>query len=327
MASSTLETIRIKVRRLTHSPSASQITDDEIDAYINTFYQYDFPEHLRLFTNLVPVTFYTSPDVDTYETNSDALSIINQLSDFKNRFTSVHPPIYVDGMPAFYTQSPAEFYGIYPKNKQVGTITTGDGTTVITNGTLSIIPIQKGTVSFSSRDAVNNALVVADDGTGTLTGDGAGTINYLTGVYAIVWTSPPASGADINYHVFPYEASRPQAMLYYQNKFVLRPIPDDVYAVDLQAYQTFTDFASDSSNPEINQWWQYIAYGAAKKVFEDRMDNDSAMAIMPELKQQERLILRRSLTQQSNERTATIYTEGVGIDAGGLGLGPNGNNY
>ena len=48
MVSANLNTIRLKVRRLTARPSPNQISDQEIDDYINTFYVYDFPEHLRM---------------------------------------------------------------------------------------------------------------------------------------------------------------------------------------------------------------------------------------------------------------------------------------
>ena len=40
-----LQTIRTKVRRLTRSLSPAQLTDAQIDEYINTFVLYDFPEH------------------------------------------------------------------------------------------------------------------------------------------------------------------------------------------------------------------------------------------------------------------------------------------
>jgi uncharacterized HAD superfamily protein len=75
--------------------------------------------------------------------------------------------------------------------------------------------------------------------------------------------------------------------------------------------------------PQLEQWWQYIAYGTAKKIFEDRMDLDSVQQIMPEFKQQERLVLRTTLTQQANERTVTIYTQGksYGIGSGFFGGG------
>jgi hypothetical protein len=43
MADSTLGAIRTKVRRLTRSPNTAQITDNQIDEYVNTFILYDFP--------------------------------------------------------------------------------------------------------------------------------------------------------------------------------------------------------------------------------------------------------------------------------------------
>ena len=38
---STLQTIRTKVRRLTRTPSTAQLSDDDLDQYINTFVVYD----------------------------------------------------------------------------------------------------------------------------------------------------------------------------------------------------------------------------------------------------------------------------------------------
>lgn len=321
MALATLQEIRKKVRRLTHTPSTSQLTDVELDQYINTFYQYDFPEHLRLFTNLIPFTFYTAPNVDTYATNNDPLTASNTLTDFKNRIITVSPPVYIDGKEIFYTQSPGEFYGIYPKNKSVAlTGLVGNGVIVAFSGTLSSIPVQAGTVSFSSRRVNNSPLNLVDNGGGFLIGDGSGSINYLTGVYGLNYFFAPANGAVIKSHTFPYKPSRPQALLYYSNVFTVRPIPDDVYAVELQAQHALTDLLQTTSVPELNQWWQYIAYGAAKKVFEDRLDMGSVALITPEFKLQERLALRRTIVQQTNERTATIYTENDDRNVSGHGF-------
>ncbi len=83
---------------------------------------------------------------------------------------------------------------------------------------------------------------------------------------------------------------------------------------------------STGQSPVLKEWWQYIAYGAAKKIFEDRMEMESVQMIMPEFKTQERLCLRRTLVQYANERTATIYTESSGSANGWgwWGLGGNG---
>jgi hypothetical protein len=70
MADSTLQAIRTKIRRLTRKPSVNQISNADIDEYVNTFIQYDMPEHLRLFSLRETHTFYTTPNVDTYATNT-----------------------------------------------------------------------------------------------------------------------------------------------------------------------------------------------------------------------------------------------------------------
>lgn len=334
MATATLEAIRTKVRRITLSPSPSQLSNADIDEYVNTFYLYDFPEHLRLFTNLVPFKFYTATNQDVYETNSDTLTAINQLSNFKNRVVSVHPPFYIDGEPAFFSQSPAEFFGIYPQNKLIETIGIGDGATTAFSGDLSNIPVQPGSISFVSISGTanpKNLNIVSANTIGvaldTLTGDGTGSVNYLTGGYNFTYSFPPGDGKEINVHYSPYKLSRPQAVMYYANKFTVRPIPDSVYEVSFQVQRTLTDLIAGSDVPELDQWWQYLAYGASKKIFEDRSDIDSVQQLMPEFKQQERLVNRRSLVQNSNERVATIYTEGVGLGAGGFNNGYGGNSF
>ena len=91
MADSTLTAIRIKIRRLTRSPSQALITDAQIDDYINTFVLYDFPESLRLSTFRTMLTFYTQPNIDTYETNTvDTTAPLDRKS---TRLNSSHTDI------------------------------------------------------------------------------------------------------------------------------------------------------------------------------------------------------------------------------------------
>ena len=69
MAYATLQAIQTKVRRLTRSPSESQLSTVDLNNYINTSILYDFPEHLRLFKLRTVLTFYTHPYQDVYYTN------------------------------------------------------------------------------------------------------------------------------------------------------------------------------------------------------------------------------------------------------------------
>jgi hypothetical protein len=108
MANSTLQAIQTKVRRLTRSPSLSQISDNQLNEYINTFILYDFPEHLRLFSLRTVLTFYTQPGVDTYETNTTDPT--DPLYNFKNKYTTVNPPAYIAGYQALWSQSKDQFF-------------------------------------------------------------------------------------------------------------------------------------------------------------------------------------------------------------------------
>lgn len=298
MADSTLAAIRTKVRRLTRSPSATQLTNSEIDEYVNTFIQYDMPEHLRLFTNTQNFVFYTEPDIETYGTTYIDPDI----------YINVDKPVYIDGRQATFLQSQEQFYGLYPKTIQTRqTGSTGNGATLIFTGTLTDIPVLKNYVSFTSIDANNDGLNLYDNGAGVLAGDGSGTINYLTGAYSLTFSVAPATGEYIYSHTHSYKASRPDTIMYFNNSMIVRPVPDGNYRVEMQVFVRPSELLSASSSPDLEQWWQYIAYGAAKKIFEDRTDLESAALIMPEFKQQELLANRRTIHQLKKERASTIY--------------------
>ena len=333
---STLTAIQQKVRRLTRSPSQSQLLDDDLNNYINTFIVYDFPEHLRTFQLRRPFNFWCEPFQDVYPTDT-SWPTTNPLYNFQNRYITVHPPVYIAGFQAFYTQSRTQFFGIYPFVNSISSIgMTGDGATTAFSGSIQNnngAPALQGNVLFSSIDTTNQGLALVDipnnpfDGSGILVVPGTtvslGTINYLTGAFSFTFPSPPAAGAPINSQAYIYQPAMPIAMLYYNNEFTLRPVPDQPYQINFEVYARPTYLMSESSTPELEEQWQYIAYGAAKKIFEDRMDMDSVAMIMPEFKVQERLCLRRTLVQNKNERTATIYTESTewGYNSWGWGGG------
>lgn len=315
----TLNEIRIKVRRLTRSPSISQITVAELDEYINTFILYDFPEHLRLFTSRTTFIFYTDPNRDLYE---NSLVPGTDFFNFKDRYITLHKPVYIDGNKALFTQSLEQFLNIYPRISRITQIGTGDGVQVNFAGNLAPLPVLANDVVFTSIDANNNGLVVHDDGTGNLMGDGLGLVNYTTGLYGVQFNVAPGNGAEVNVHTVPYIAARPQSILYFDNQLTLRPVPDQPYKVEMEAYVRPTELLQIGDSPELEQWWQYIAYGAAKKIFEDRLDIESVALIMPEFKAQEDLVLRRTIVQQTKERVATIFTEqGGGMYGSGWGGG------
>jgi hypothetical protein len=331
MADSSLVAIRTKIRRLTRSPSTAQISDAQIDEYVNTFIQYDFPEQIRLSALRTVLTFYTQPGVDVYETSADPN---NALFNFKNKYVAVHPPIYLAGIEGFYTQWRDVFYGYYPQTNTIAqTGLFGDGATTTFTGTVVARPMLQRSVIFTAIDSSGTSMVLIDYPVSNTTGalglpntpqtlpSPYGQINYITGAFTVIFPSAPAAQEPIIVENIAYQPGKPLATLYYDQKFTIRPVPDKAYAVSIEADIRPTELLNTIDEPKLSQWWQYIAYGAAKKIFEDRMDLDSVQLILPEFKLQERLCLRATLTQQANERTVTIYTQGKNYGFGWFGTG------
>lgn len=328
---STLDMIRKKVRRLTRSLSEDQLSTSDLDQYINTFVLYDFPESLRLFNLKTTLTFFTEPYVDTYSTNTTVTT--DPLYNFKNKYTTVNPPVYIAGYQALFSQSRDQFFGIYPMINTIASIgTEGDGVTTAYSGYINALQptsVQSGSsglllrnnVLFNSIDSSGNAVTLIDypvsNTTGALGIPGIpeslpspyGQIDYTTGQFSLVFPSAPAAGAIINSQTVIVQPTLPQSMLFYDGTFTLRPVPDQAYRINIEAFVRPTELLTGSQEPELAEWWQYISYGTAKKIFEDRMDIESVSMIMPEFKQQERLIQRKTIVQYTTDRASTIYTQ------------------
>lgn len=348
---STLADIRTKVRRITGRPSTAQLSDAELDQYINTYYHFDFPEQLKLESLRINWEFNTRPNIAVY--------------DFpRNTYLNAMPPVYIGGYQTYMTQSRQNFFRISPQlNIVQQSVSTGDGTNAYT-GTLNNTPIipgfkpnPPGAYSDSSVAANDIAasklqwnviisasgtpdptsgippdITLVDDGQGNLfdptdtsTDPAAnrGTINYITGAVSITnFSANVPVGNAINAQYIPYKASRPQTVMFFEDQIVLWPVPDQAYTVSFEVYRYPTAFTGDTAeDPQLQSWWQLIAYGAADKIFADNEDFESLQKFRPLLDEQLRLALRRTIVQQTNERTSTIYTEQLN----GSGQFPFGN--
>jgi hypothetical protein len=334
---STLQQIYTKVRRLVRAPSANQLSDDDINNYVNTFLLYDLPEALRLFNLRKTFTFYTTPYVDTYPLGGtdETLNPDNQFYNFKNKYITIHPPLYIAGFQRFYTQSREQFFGMYPQIQSITTSVLGDGFQTRFTGNLpsnSTVPnstILRGSVLFNSIDVNYNGIAMYDvpivDPIGfpefgqlvpinTPVGvfDPDNFVNYITGQYVVTFPVAPFAGQQVFAQCVPTVIAMPQAMLEFDDVLTLRPVPDQVYKVNFEVYVQPIELLSTNlaQEPELQQWAQYIAYGASRKVFQDRMDMESLQMIEPEFRQQERFVMRRTIVQLTNQRVATLFTEG-----------------
>lgn len=339
MANATLDAIRQKVRRITRTPSLSQLSDPQLDEYINTFILYDFPEHLRLFNLRTTLTFYTQPNVDVYETNTTDEN--DALYNFKNKYIAVHPPLFLAGIPGFYTQWRDVFYGYYPQTNTIAdTLLRGNGTPGVFSGTVVAHPMLQNNVIFTCLNTSGEGMILIDYPVSNTTGalglvnqfptptlpSAYGQINYITGEFTLNFPDNTQVQAPIYVENIAYQPGKPLAVLYYADQFTIRPVPDKVYAIQIEVDIRPSELLMTNQVPELEQWWQFIALGAARKIFQDRMDMDSVQLIDPEYNLQMRLCLRTTLTQQANERTVTIYTQGKNYGFGG-GFGQGGWPY
>ena len=355
-----LADIRTKIRRMTGRLSQSQITDAQIDQYINTFYIYDFPEHLRLESLRVNYQFLTQANVPVY--------------DFpKELYLTVMPPVFIAGYQSYMTQSRQNFFRINPQlNFLQQQVAEGNGTsgpynfflninnnqpnnstnTAILQGfkpnppgaftgalndidprfinwnvliTAQTAPGLDGTANFATLvdDGVGNLVSIFDTGPSngfnyTIYGE----INYVTGavtvtnfVDSVLADVNIPQGNTINAQYCPYVASRPQSVCFYQDQLYMYPIPDQPYTVSFEAYKYPTGFNSDTpaQTPQLNEWWQLLAYGAAEKIFTDNADFENAAKFRVLMDEQMRLVQRRTIVQQTSERTASIYSEQSGF--------------
>lgn len=159
-------------------------------------------------------------------------------------------------------------------------------------------------------------LNVSDDGAGNLIGDGSGTVNYETGAISVTFAQAPPSGEVINVQYIPVVLNIPQSIMYYQSQFTMRPVPDKGYTVEVTAYRLPSQALLGTSSstepnlagvPEQREWWEVLCFGAAKKIYQDRIDNEGVQTMEMWLQEAMSNAETRTYAQLGKQRTATIY--------------------
>jgi hypothetical protein len=185
------------------------------------------------------------------------------------------------------------------------------------------------TVTVTIDPGGPNETIYTDDGNGNMTLTSgpytiaSGIVDYISGQVILNFTVLPPAGETVNstfqwydgkatleFTVFAssYKPSRPVSMLFFNNKLVLRPVPDEVYKVEFEAFLTPVQFIASTDNPILKQWYQYIALGAAEKVLQDRGDFEGLELVGRYKAQQEALVLEREAVNQIGQRNATVFT-------------------
>jgi hypothetical protein len=345
---STYAEIERKIRLVTRSMSENVLSSADIQKEVNRVLLYDMSEELKLFNLLTTFTFYTQPLVDTYENNTTDVN--DPFYNFLNKYNTVNPPCYAGGYQLMWSQSLDQFYGLWPKFTTIMQVGAGDGVNLVFVGNINAgnsnnPPVQntgaqatvlKGEVLFDSIDVTGNAVTLIDYPQtpliGTLGDVGNttvnGTINYSTGDFQLVFNTAPAAGQPVNCQFVLLQPARPQSILFYDGKFTLRPVPDQAYKIEMEAYKRPLELLLSSEQPELSEWWEYIAYLASKKILENRNDYESIAQIMPALDNQRKLINRRTVQQLTkSQRAPSIYSDQLGLGTSGNGFFGGPNNF
>jgi len=330
MAIATLDAIMTKIRRLTISATANQLTDDQIKDYINSFYSYDLPAQFRNLKLKDKYTFLTTRGIDTYAFDSEG-------------YTTVEMPCYCAKREIQLFQDPWSFYGVNFNWQFQEFFATGDGTAGPYTGTAQSTPMIRSvnnnplSLSFPASRVMNVLITansslgdtqnITDNGAGGLidpvTGDDRGNIDYESGAISVSFANLVPAGEQIQIQYNPTTLSIPLCLLFFQNQFTLRPVPDRGYTIELVAYrkptQALLNTPDGDGTPELNEWWELIAVGAAKKFYEDRLDTDG-IALMDKMLQERYSVAEtRTYGQLGKQRVSTIYADQLSYNYGSNG--------
>lgn len=282
-----------KFRSVTGTPSTDQLSDAQVTAYLNNYYVYTMPFELKEQITNQFLKFTTTPGIDVYA--------------FPGGFFTDSPGAYADGFPLVFYQDPDVFYQDWPQQYAVQNFATGDGVTTSFSGGLQNPPVIIGTLFVTADDPSGNQQLLTDNGNGTLSGNGSGTINYLTGAFSVSFNTAPAASASIYAKYQGYSGNRPQGVLFFNNEFTMRPVPDQAYAIQMQGYIVPTLFVNSTDTPLQAEWGPVIVYGAALERFEDSGDDDNFQRYLPVFKRFENVALGRTIQQLTEQQSVPRF--------------------
>ena len=341
MTVGTLQDIIEKIQVVGAAGNSDQVTTDKIIKYINSFYLYDLPNEFRNLKLEDVYTFNTIQNVDTYPFDFD-------------HWETVQAPAYCGKMPMVLFQNKASFYGYNWNSQQLQNFPIGDGTAGPYTFTVQNYPITASvnnnpmadtqlsstqifpagyppTFTENNISRIQNILIsantatsslhVTDDGAGNLIGDclAGGTINYLTGVVAgLTFTQSVPSGNNVTIQYLQSVQGQPFVILFFQNQFVVRPVPDQAYTIEITAYRrpsqallgtTSLQSPNLSGRPEQLDWWELIAFGVAKKLYQDSLDDVGASLMQKYYDEKLSGCNTRSYSQLGKRQSNTMFRD------------------
>lgn len=334
----------LEVRKLCGAGNTDQLTDDDIVKEINNFYSYKFPAEFRSLKLKDKYTFNTTRGIDTYAFDSEHYTTVESpCYCAKQELFLFYNPINYWGTNYNWQNeenfdtgdgTTGPFTGTTlatPLRRSVNNDPGALGTPITT---YPASRVQNILITTSSTAGVTYN--VTDDGAGNLIqifdctpGSGgasatqyayrvnSGSINYNTGAISVTFRNSAgtaqiiAGSQAITIQYNPLTLATPQSILFWQNQFTLSPCPDQGYTIELTAYrqpvQALIANTSGLGNPELSEWWETLAIGAAKKIYEDRFDETGAAFMKTLLNDRYNDIEVRTYAQLGPQRVKTIY--------------------
>lgn len=349
-ADSTYAAIERKVRHLTASASESALPSVAIQQYVNTVYNNDFPYAIKIDQMRSVYTFYTEPYIDRYPLDVNYNQGIREPVYFEGiqgyffkdrqqfynmwpRFPTKFNPITGDGTTQQFTFTIQSTPFLSKEVVLGGVDTTGGAISVIDDGLGNlfyslpnpVVSVPPYTTNVAGMKNLNSADQSNSTNPGQQVLTNIGTVNYVTGAFYVdlsIVNVTPISGQQMTLWVSQYQTGRPYTLLFWNNEFIVRPIPQLIHKVEVETYLTPVQFMETTDHPILNQWWQYIAILAGIKVLEDRQDMEGVANLDMLLKRQEGLILERQGVEEINQRNSTLYSstiQGMGWNNGSQG--------
>ncbi|MFO7881198.1 MAG: hypothetical protein R6U52_01510 [Kosmotogaceae bacterium] len=293
MSSWTLANIMQKIRRHTGRLSADDISNTELKDRINKYYTLRFPAEVKLEQKHVYYEFLTSANQPTYDVPDTT-------------YTNYEPPATINNLSLLWYQDSAKFNNENPLQYNFTTPWTGDGATVTFTTTVQSFPIYPSTLTITDNtETFEDTTTTYTTSDISLTGSlgGSATINYSTGAISVTFNAAPSDGQNIYLNYVQFQPNRPNAILYFENKFQLSPVPDQVYRIRMRAYKIVSELTDATDTPDINEWGPCIVYGTSLGIFSDYGETNAYAETTALHKEQISLILTRTEQDLMNTRT------------------------
>lgn len=304
MAEWTLVDIREKTRQVSGRLSQSELSNGQVDEYINKYFQFEFPAEVKLNRNYVLHTFNTTANTQDYA--------------FPEAFTNFVPAASIDRRDLLFYQDVDKFYAENPENVSRFSTWTGDGaTTTFANTYTGNVPILPGSVVVDDTVEVFSDEVLADGVLVSNLGGTNGAVNYTTGLISVTFATAPANGQVIQASFIQYRAGIPTSVLMFDNEFRFFPVPDKAYRFRIKAWSlTYVKpatgvnkqvFEKADDKPLQEEWGPAIAFGAARRIVSDFGEMDRYAELNALYKEQINYILTRTHIDLESSRALPMF--------------------